>query len=88
MVDFVNKLDDEGKTPKLFEKLNDFRATKYKNLNQPAFTKGWLNRLNAFYLFNKPYAISKKTKTTTTITVGVLLIVAGATLYYKYGRTK
>ena len=87
MVDFVNKLDDEGKTPELFEKLNDFRASKYQSLNQPAFTKGWLNRLNAFYLFNKPYAISKKTKTTT-ITVGVLLIVAGATLYYKYGRTK
>jgi hypothetical protein len=43
--------------------------------------------LDAFYLTNKPYAISKKTKTTT-ITVGVLLIVAGATLYYKYGRTK
>ena len=89
MVDFVNQLDDEGKTPELFEKLNDFRATKYKNLNQPTFTKGWLNRLNAFYVLNKPYAISKKTKTTTTtITVGVLLIVAGATLYYKYGRTK
>lgn len=87
MVDFVNKLDDEGQTPDLFEKLNDFRATKYKNLNQPTFTKGWLNRLNSFYVFNKPYAISKKTKTTT-ITVGVLLIVAGVTLYYKYGRTK
>ena len=86
MVDFVNQLDDEGKTPELFEKLNDFRATKYKNLNQPAFTQGWLNRLNTFYILNKPYATSKKTKTT--ITFGVLLIVAGATLYYKYGRTK
>jgi hypothetical protein len=86
MVDFVNQLDDEGKTPELFEKLNDFRATKYKNLNQPAFTQGWLNRLNTFYILNKPYATSKKTKTT--ITIGVLLIVAGATLYYKYGRTK
>lgn len=87
MVDFVNKLDNEGKTPQLFEKLNDFRASKYQSLNQPAFTKGWLNRLSGFYLMNKPYAISKST-TTTTITVGVLLIVAGATLYYKYGRTK
>jgi hypothetical protein len=86
MVDFVNKLDNEGKTPELFEKLNDFRATKYKNLNQPAFTKGWLNRLNSFYILNKPYAISKTTKTT--ITLGVILIIAGATLYYKYGRTK
>ena len=86
MVDFVNKLDNEGKTPELFEKLNDFRATKYKNLNQPAFTKGWLNRLNSFYILNKPYAISKTTKTT--ITLGVILIIAGVTLYYKYGRTK
>jgi len=86
MVDFVNKLDNEGKTPELFEKLNNFRATKYKALNQPAFTKGWLNRLNAFYILNKPYAISKKEKTS--ITLGVILIVAGATLYYKYARTK
>jgi lysozyme family protein len=86
MVNFVNKLDNEGKTPELFEKLNNFRASKYKALNQPAFTKGWLNRLNAFYILNKPYAISKKEKTS--ITIGVLLIVAGATLYYKYARTK
>jgi lysozyme family protein len=86
MVNFVNKLDNEGKTPELFEKLNDFRATKYKNLNQPAFTKGWLNRLNSFYILNKPYAISKTTKTT--ITLGVILIIAGVTLYYKYGRNK
>lgn len=86
MVDFVNKLDSEGKTPELFEKLNNFRASKYKALNQPAFTKGWLNRLNAFYILNKPYAISKKEKTS--ITLGVILIIAGATLYYKYARTK
>ena len=86
MVDFVNKLDNEGKTPELFEKLNNFRASKYKALNQPAFTKGWLNRLNAFYILNKPYAISTKEKTS--ITLGVILIVAGATLYYKYARTK
>ena len=86
MVDFVNKLDNEGKTPELFEKLNNFRASKYKALNQPAFTKGWLNRLNAFYILNKPYAISKKEKTS--ITLGVILIIAGATLYYKYARTK
>ena len=30
MVDFVNKLDSQGKTPELFEKLNDFRANKYR----------------------------------------------------------
>jgi len=86
MVDFVNKLDNEDKTPELFEKLNNFRASKYKALNQPAFTKGWLNRLNGFYILNKPYAISKKEKTS--IGLGILLIVAGATLYYKYARTK
>ena len=88
-VDFVNQLDNEGKTPELFEKLNSFRAEKYAKMpTANAHLKGWLNRLNAFYVLNKPYAISKTTKTTTTITVGVLLIVAGATLYYKYGRTK
>jgi lysozyme family protein len=86
MVDFVNKLDNEGKTPELFEKLNNFRASKYKALNQPAFTKGWLNRLNAFYILNKPYAISTKEKTS--ITLGVILIIAGVTLYYRYARTK
>ena len=90
MVDFVNKLDDEGKTSELFEKLNDFRASKYESLNQPTFLKGWLNRLNSFYILNKPYATSTstKTKTKTTIAIGVVLILAGATLYYKYGRTK
>jgi len=86
MVDFVNKLDNEGKTPELFEKLNNFRASKYKALNQPAFTKGWLNRLNAFYILNKPYAISRKEKTS--ITLGVILIITGVTLYYKSARTK
>lgn len=86
MVDYVNKLDNEGKTPDLFEKLNNFRANKYRALNQPTFTKGWLNRLNAFYVLNKPYALSTKAKST--IALGLLLIVAGATLYYKYGRTK
>ena len=86
MVDYVNKLDDEGKTPDLFEKLNNFRANKYKALNQPTFTKGWLNRLDAFYLINKPYAISTKTKSK--IGLGILFIVAGVALYYKYGRTK
>jgi lysozyme family protein len=86
MVDYVNKLNNEGKTPDLFEKLNNFRKDKYKALNQPTFLKGWLNRLNSFYLLNKPYAISTQAKTS--IAVGVLLIVVGATLYYKYARTK
>lgn len=86
IVDYVNDLDDSGQTPELFEKLYDFRKSLYTSFNQPSNLKGWINRLDAFYLLNKPYATSKKT--TTTIAIGILLIVAGATLYYKYGRTK
>ena len=86
IVDYVNELDDSGQTPQLFEKLYDFRKSLYKSFNQPSNLKGWISRLDSFYLLNKPYAISKKEKTS--IAVGVLLIVAGATLYYKYARTK
>jgi lysozyme family protein len=86
VVDYANELDEQGKTPELFEKLYDFRKGYYQSLNQPSNLKGWINRLDAFYVLNKPYAISKKEKST--IIVGILLIVAGATLYYKYGRTK
>ena len=86
IVNYVNELDNDGQTPELFEKLYDFRKSLYTSFNQPSNLKGWFNRLDAFYLLNKPYAVSSKTKTT--ITVGVLLIVAGATLYYKYARTK
>jgi hypothetical protein len=86
IVDYVNELDDNGQTSELFEKLYDFRKSLYTSFNQPSNLKGWINRLDAFYLLNKPYATSTKTKTT--IAVGVLLIVAGATLYYKYARTK
>jgi hypothetical protein len=86
IVDYVNELDKNGKTPELFEKLYDFRKSLYTSFNQPSNLKGWINRLDAFYLLNKPYATSKTTKTT--IAFGILLIVAGATLYYKYGRTK
>lgn len=86
IVDYVNELDDSGQTPQLFEKLYDFRKSLYKSFNQPSNLKGWISRLDSFYLMNKPYAISKKEKTS--IAVGVLLIVAGATLYYKYARTK
>jgi hypothetical protein len=86
IVDYVNELDNNGQTPELFEKLYDFRKSLYTSFNQPSNLKGWINRLDAFYLLNKPYAISTKTKTS--IAVGVLLIVAGATLYYKYARTK
>jgi hypothetical protein len=86
IVDYVNELDDSGQTPQLFEKLYDFRKSLYTSFNQPSNLKGWINRLDAFYLMNKPYAISKKEKTS--IGLGVLLIVAGVTLYYKYARTK
>lgn len=86
IVDYVNELDNNGQTPELFEKLYDFRKSLYTSFNQPSNIKGWFNRLDAFYLLNKPFAVSSKTKTT--ITLGVLLIVAGATLYYKYARTR
>lgn len=86
IVEYVNQLDDKGQTPELFEKLYDFRKNLYISFNQPSNIKGWTNRLDAFYLLNKPYAVSTKTKTT--IAVGILLVIAGATLYYKYGRTK
>jgi lysozyme family protein len=86
IVDYVNELDEQGKTPELFEKLYDFRKSLYQSFNQQSNLKGWINRLDAFYVLNKPYAISTKEKST--VAVGILLIVAGATLYYKYGRTK
>jgi hypothetical protein len=86
IVDYVNKLDEEGQTPELFEKLYDFRKSLYSSFNQPSNIKGWINRLDAFYVLNKPYALSTGAKST--IAVGLLLIVAGAILYYKYGRTK
>ena len=90
IVNYVNELDDKGETSKLFEDLYDFRKNLYKSFNQPSNLKGWLNRLDSFYFTNKIYAISSETKTQLkkTITVGVILIIAGVTLYYKYGRTK
>jgi lysozyme family protein len=84
MVDFVNKLDNEGSTPDLFEKLYVFRQNKYKALNQPTFLKGWLNRLDKFYLLNKPYALSSKAKIGITLTT---IVVIGAFIYkYYYAR--
>lgn len=88
IVNYVNELDDNGQSSQLFEKLYDFRKSLYTSFNQPSNLKGWINRLDAFYLLNKPYATSKATKTKTTIALGVVLIIAGVTLYYKYGRTK
>lgn len=82
MVNFVNKLDDEGQTPELFEKLNDFRANKYRALNQPTFLKGWLNRLDAFYVLNKPYALSSGNKLALVIGIG-LIALGGAYIYVR-----
>lgn len=82
MVDFVNELDKKGQTPELFEKLNDFRANKYKALNQPTFIKGWLNRLDAFYVLNKPYALSKGNKLALVLGIG-LIALGGAYIYVR-----
>lgn len=82
MVDFVNELDKQGQTPELFEKLNDFRASKYKELNQPTFTKGWLNRLDAFYVLNKPYALSTGNKLALILGIG-LIALGGAYIYVR-----
>ena len=80
MVDYVNQLDSEGKTPDLFEKLNTYRKYFYKSLNQPSNLTGWLNRLNAFYLLNKPYAVSKNEKLGV---LAVLLAIIGGLYLYK-----
>jgi len=84
IVNYVKQLDDNKKTPELFEKLYDYRKSLYTSFNQPSNLKGWINRLDAFYFLNKPYALKSKNS----IAIGVLLIVTGVTLYYKYGRTK
>lgn len=80
IVDYVNQLDSEGRTSELFEKLNEYRKLFYKNLNQPANYKGWMNRLGAFYLLNKPYAISKNEKLGV---LAVLFLVIGGLYFYK-----
>lgn len=82
MVDFVNELDKKGQTPELFEKLNDFRANKYRALNQPTFIKGWLNRLDAFYVLNKPYALSTGNKLALVLGIG-LIALGGAYIYVR-----
>jgi len=86
IVDYVNQLDSQGKSPELFEKLFDFRKNLYVSFNQPSNLKGWLNRLDSFYFLNKPYALSTGNKIG--ITIGAISIILGVTLYYKYGRIK
>jgi lysozyme family protein len=84
IVDYVNKLDNEGKSPELFEKLYDFRGDKYVSLNQPSNLKGWMNRLDSFYALNKPYALSNGNKLS--LLAGIGLIALGGA--YLYVRTK
>ena len=90
IIDYVNELDSKGQTSELFEKLYDFRQNRFKQLNQPANLKGWLNRLDAFYLLNKPYALPKftdvvsKNKNTIYIILGLLAI--GGAYYYVRAR--
>ena len=87
IVDYVNKLDEQGQSPALFEKLYAFRGDKYVSLNQPSNLKGWINRLNSFYALNKPYAISTKEKTGAfALVLGIGLIALGGA--YLYVRTK
>lgn len=82
IVDYVNDLDKKGQTPELFEKLYDFRANKYKALNQPKNLKGWLNRLDAFYVLNKPYALSTGNKLALVLGIG-LIALGGAYIYVR-----
>jgi lysozyme family protein len=80
---YVNELDNEGRSGELFDKLYSHRVTFYKNLNQPDNYKGWINRLKAFYLQNKIYALSKGQKVA--ISIGAIAILA-ASIYYYYGN--
>jgi lysozyme family protein len=82
MVKYVNELESDGKSSDLFEKLNTYRKYYYKSLGQPANLTGWLNRLNAFYIVNKPYAISKNEKKIGILAI-LLAIIGGLYLYKK-----
>lgn len=87
-VNFVNELESKGKSSELFENLNQYRATKYKQMNQPKNLQGWLNRLNLFYIYNKPYALSSTEKNVTKGLGGVIAIFIIAYLYKNYGKRK
>jgi lysozyme family protein len=82
-VNYVNELDKKGQTPELFEKLHDFRAERYKKMpTANTYLKGWMNRLNAFYVLNKPYALSKANKSVLILGIG-LIALGGAYLYVR-----
>lgn len=83
MVAFVNDLDRKGQTPELFEKLYDFRANKYASFSTASSNlKGWMNRLNAFYALNKPYALSTNNKLALVLGIG-LIALGGAYIYVR-----
>ena len=59
------------------------------NPKQNIFLKGWLNRLNSFYILNKPYALSTTEKKNITKGLGgVITIVLIAYLYKQYGKSR
>jgi len=83
IVSFSNNLNIEKKTPELFENLYDWRNNFFESLNQPANIKGWLNRLSAFYILNKPYATSKSTFVIgSVVALGVVGIIIVASKFY------
>lgn len=82
-VNYVNELDKRGQTPELFEKLHDFRAERYEKMpTASTYLKGWMNRLNAFYVLNKPYALSKNNKLALVLGIG-LIALGGAYIYVR-----
>lgn len=82
---YVNELNDQGKSGQLFDSLYKHRDAFYKRLNQPANIKGWLNRQKAFYVINKPYALSNGQKAT--LSIGIIALLGASIYYYYYGSS-
>jgi lysozyme family protein len=93
MVSFVNELDSKDENRELFEGLMAFRERFLNSLSgqyAEANKKGWINREDAFYLYNVPYTLTKTQKTTakvlfygiTTIAIGISIIYFGK----RYGK--
>lgn len=87
IVDFVNDLDKNKKSAELFEALFNYRKGILKSYNQPSNIKGWLARLDSFYLFNKPYAIAQSTKITAGVVGGLVIITFIAIKIWKRQQT-
>lgn len=91
MVNFVNEIDDKDQNKELFDGLMAHREAFLRSTGQTANLKGWFNREDAFYIYNLPYTITRKTKklTKTIITYSAITLVLGASLIYlgkKYGK--